>query len=102
MACSCRLHELTSVAFLCCKSAAMPHGAAPSDTDGGLWQVRRLGLRRETEAAVRAAELPKTPGDSSSRLSDESLEAYQLQEENYIDCNWAKLRIPYSSSYLHV
>jgi hypothetical protein len=66
MACSCRLHELTSVAFLCCNSAAMPHGASPSDTDGGLWQVRRLGLRRETEAAVRAAELPKTPGNSSS------------------------------------
>jgi hypothetical protein len=34
-----------------------------SDTESGLSQVRRLGLRRETEAAVRAAELPNTPGD---------------------------------------
>lgn len=30
-------------------------------------QVRRLGLQRDTEAAVRAAELPNTPGRSCSQ-----------------------------------
>lgn len=58
--------ELSSVATLCCTlciSVLMPHGAILFSSDDGLSQVRRLGLRHETEAAVRAAELPKTPGD---------------------------------------
>lgn len=46
-------------------------------------QVRRLGLQRETEAAVRAAELPNTPGAACHRRAA-GLSIMSAQRP----CNW--------------